>query len=112
MAAYSALILCKNMGFFRIICEGDSLQVVKATCDPNSSFVKIGHFVDAIKKEASDLVSDLVSCSWFHCCREANIVAHQLAREASSKCLSHCWFEEMPLFISNASFRDLMASRL
>jgi len=108
MAAYSALIFCKNMGFSSIICEGDSIQVVKAICDPNSSFVKIGHFVDAIRKEASDLIS----CSWFHCCREANIVAHQLAREASSKCLSHCWFEEMPLFISNASFRNLIAYRL
>jgi ribonuclease HI len=108
MAAYSAMNFCKDMGFSKIICEGDSLQVVKAICDPSSTFVKIGHFVDAIRKDASDFTS----CSWAHCCREANVVAHQLDRKASSKCLSYSWIEEMPLFISDASFRDLLVSRL
>jgi ribonuclease HI len=108
MAAYSALNFYKDMGFFKIICEGGSLQVVKAICDPSSPYVKIGHFVDAIRKDASDFTS----FSWAHCCREANVVAHQLAREASSKCLSYSWIEEMPIFISDASFRDLLVSRL
>jgi ribonuclease HI len=96
MAAYSALNFCKEMGFSKVICECDSLQVVKAICDPSSPYVKIGHFVEAIRKDASEFIS----CSWFHCYREANVVAHQLAREASSKYLSYSWIEEMPLFIS------------
>lgn len=79
MAAYSALNFYKEMGFSKIICEGDSLQVVKAICDPSSHYVKIGHFVEAIGKDAFEFIY----CSWFHCCREANVIAHQLAREAS-----------------------------
>jgi hypothetical protein len=39
-------------------------------------------------------------------------VAHILARKASSKCLSHVWVEELPLFISSAAFRDFLVSRL
>jgi hypothetical protein len=108
MAAYTSSKNFKEMGFSKIICEGDSLQVVKAICDPGSYYVRIGHFVDVIRKDASKFIF----CSWFHCCREANTVAHQLVREVSSKCLSYSWIEEMPLFIFDISFRDFLVSRL
>jgi ribonuclease HI len=108
MAAYTSLNFYKEMGFSKIIYECDSLQVVKAICDPGSYYVRIGHFVYAIRKYASEFIF----CSWFHCCRESNTVAHQLAREASSKCLSYSWIEEMSLFISDVSFRDFFVSRL
>jgi hypothetical protein len=94
MAAHLALNFCKEMGFSKIVCEGDSLQVVKGICDPGSHYVRIGQFVDAIGKDASGFLF----CSWIHCCREANGVAHVLAREASSKYLSNRWIDEMSFF--------------
>jgi hypothetical protein len=57
-------------------------------------------------------VSYFSVCKWSHCCREANEVAHVLARKASSKCLSHCWVEDLSFFMSSASFRDVLVSRL
>jgi hypothetical protein len=65
------------MGFSKIVCEGDSLRVIKAICDPGSHYVRIWHFVDAIKKDASGFTL----CYWIHCCREANSVAHNLVRD-------------------------------
>jgi len=62
------------------VCEGDSLRVIKEICDLRSLYVRIGHYVEAIRQNASRFSS----CSWVHCCREANDVAHVLAREASS----------------------------
>jgi ribonuclease HI len=108
MAALFAIDFCKEMGFSKIVSEGDSLQVIKGICDPDSPFVCIGHYVETIRQKASEFSS----CSWVHCCREANDVAHVLARQASSKCLSFCWVEEIPSFISVVSHRDFSVSRL
>jgi hypothetical protein len=89
MTALCAMEFCCDMGFVNIESEGDSLQVIKGLCKPYFSV-----------------------CKWSHCCREANEVAHLLARKASSHCLSHVWVEDLPLFIYSSSFRDLLASRL
>jgi hypothetical protein len=69
--------------------------MIKGIHNPGSPYVWIGHFVEAIRQDASGFSS----CSWVHCCTEANVVAHVLARETSSKCFSNCWFEDMLLFI-------------
>jgi ribonuclease HI len=108
MAALFALEFCCEMGFSNIESEGDSLQVIKGLCTPDFSLDRIGYFMEAIKQK----VSCFSVCKWSHCCREANVVAHVLARKASSKCLSYCWVEDLPFFISSASYRDLLVSRL
>jgi hypothetical protein len=96
------------MGFVNIESDGDSLQVIKGLCSLDFSLDRIGHFMDAIKQK----ISCFSVCKWSHCCREANEVVHILIRKASSKCLSHCLVEDLPFFISSASFRDLLVSRL
>jgi ribonuclease HI len=108
MAALCAMEFCCDMGFVNIESEGDSLQVIKGLCRPDFSLDRIRHFMDAIKQK----ISRFSVCKWSHYCREANEVAHLLARKASSHCLSHVWVEDLPLFISSSSFRDLLASRL
>jgi hypothetical protein len=65
MAAHLALNFCKDMGFSKIVCEGDYLQVIKGICDPGSHYVRIGHFVYAIINDASRFSF----CSWIYCCR-------------------------------------------
>jgi hypothetical protein len=101
MAAYLAITFYKEMGFTNIECEGDSLHGIQGIRDTRSPNIRIGHFVEAIRH----VVSGLFSCFWINCCREANIVVHVLAREAFSKCISKYWFEDMLLFISNASYK-------
>jgi hypothetical protein len=85
MVALLAIDFCMEMGFSKIVSECDSLQVIK---DPSSLFFffRIGHYVETIRQKASEFSS----WSWIHCRREANDVAHVLAKEASSKCLSNC----------------------
>jgi hypothetical protein len=63
---------------------------------------ELGQYVETIRQKASRFFI----CFWVHCCKEANVVAHILARETSSKCLFNCWIEEMPSFISVVSYRD------
>jgi len=109
MAALAALDFCSDMGCVSIECEGDSLQIIKGVSSSDHSLDRIGHFLDAIKQK----VAGFSVCKWSHCFRDANEVAHLLARRASSKDdFSHVWVEDMPLFISSVSFRNLLVSRL
>jgi ribonuclease HI len=108
VAALFALYFCFEMGFTNIVSEGDSLQVIKGLCVPDFFIDRIWHFMEAIRQKASCFSV----CKWSHCCRETNEVAHVLARKASSKCLSFCWVEELPFFISSAFYRAHLVSRL
>jgi ribonuclease HI len=108
MAFLFALEFCCEMGFVNIESKGDSLQVMKGLCSSDFSLDRIGHFMDAIKQK----ISYFSICKWSHCYREVNEVAHILARKTFPKCLSHCCVENLPFFISLASFRDLLISRL
>jgi hypothetical protein len=107
-AALFALDFCLDLGLANIVCEGDSLQVIKGICNEDGQQDRIGHFLLGISQRASCFSV----CKWSHCCREANVVAHLLARKASSLCLSCCWIEVLPLFISFASLRDFLVSKL
>jgi len=109
MAALFALEFCCEMGFFNIESEDDSLQVINGLCSPDFFLYRIGH---TLYGTINQKVSYFSVCKWSHCCREANEVAHVLARKASSKCLSHCWVEDLSFFMSSASFRDVLVSRL
>jgi ribonuclease HI len=102
MAALAALDFCSDLGVDSIECEGDSLQIINGVSSSGHSLDRIGHFLDALKLKAASLSS----CKWNHCFREANEVAHRLARRASLRCISYVWFDSMPLFIALASFRD------
>jgi len=108
MAALVALDFCSDLGVNNIECEGDSLQIIKGVSSTDYTLDRIGHFLDAIKQKAASFLV----CNWSHCFREANEVAHLLARRASFRCCSNVWVEDMPLFISSVSFRDQMVSRL
>jgi hypothetical protein len=77
-AAFIALDFCLDMGFAKIVSEGDSLQIIKGLSVPESHQGWIGHFLLAIRQ----------------------------------KCLSFCWVEDLPFFISTASLRDYLVSML
>jgi ribonuclease HI len=106
MAAYEAVIFCKDVGFYEIILEGDAKQVVD---DVNSRSPKqdvSGLFVEGIKME----MQELRGVSIAHVNREANNVAHLLAKEASTLEMDGVWLEECPNFILNAVLREILPS--
>jgi hypothetical protein len=84
MTAYLVITFSKKMGFTNIECDCDSLQAIQGIRDTRSPNIRIGHFVEEIRHVASSLSS----CYWIHCCGEVNVVAHVIAREASSKYIS------------------------
>jgi hypothetical protein len=108
MAALFALELCCDLGYVNIVSEGDSLQIIKGVCDSDYPLDRIGHFLEAIKQK----VGGFSVCKWSHCSRDANEVAHLLARRASLYGLCNVWTDNMPLFISSACIRDFLVFRL
>lgn len=108
MAALFALEFCSELGYVNIVSEGDSLQIIKGVSDSDYPLDRIGHFLEAIKQR----VGGFSVCKWSHCPRDANEVAHFLARRASSYGLCDVWTDYMPLFISSVCIRDFLVSRL
>jgi hypothetical protein len=64
MAAMEAVTFSREVGFFKAIFEGDSLQIVKAINANTPNLSKIGHFVESIKTELR-LLGMLILLSMF-----------------------------------------------
>ncbi|GMI75965.1 hypothetical protein like AT2G13980 [Hibiscus trionum] len=92
MAYLQAVQLVREAGFLNIIVEGDSLTVIRKlrTSIKDSSIT--GPIVYD-NKEASKLFS---SISFNHVRREANKVAHELAKEGRNFHCPRFWIEEAP----------------
>jgi hypothetical protein len=80
------------MGFFDVIFEGDTAQVIS---DINSSplyISRIGHFYDSIHVEKQFLRL----CSFIFILREANFAVYSLTKEAACHKTNLCWQEDIP----------------
>lgn len=102
MAALNAVQFCNEVGFFNVSLEGDALAVIKEINSGPPFLSHIGHFVESIHQEVGLLQS---SCFNF-IPREANSLAHSLAKEAVSSRTSNVWSEEMPTSIQNIVLRE------
>lgn len=94
------------MSCYEIIMEGDAKQVVD---DVNSRIPKhdvSGHFVEGIIMKMQGLWGISIS----HVSRDANNVAHQLAKEASTKEVDCVWLKECPNFLLNVVLRETLSS--
>ena len=67
-----------ELGFDKIILEGDYETVIKALTDPSPSLASYGLLI----QEAQQLATQLNGISFQHLGREGNKVAHNLARHA------------------------------
>jgi ribonuclease HI len=106
MAAYEAVIFCKDVGFYEIILEGDAKQVVDDVNSRSPKHDVSGLFVEGIRTEMQGLRGVTIA----HVNREANNVAHLLAKEASTLEMDGVWLEECPTFILNAVLREILSS--
>jgi hypothetical protein len=88
--------------FFEVILEGDAKQVIDEVNSATLNLNDAGHFVEGIIAE----IQGLRGVSMVHVGREANSVAHFLAKEASSTVIDSVWLEEIPSCILHIVLRE------
>jgi ribonuclease HI len=103
MAAYKAVVFCKEVGFYEIILEGDAKQVVDDVNSRTPNHDVAGHFVEGIIMEMQGLRQVSIS----HVGRYANNIAHLLVKEASTKEIDYVWLEDCPNFILHVVLREI-----
>ncbi|KAL4333615.1 hypothetical protein GQ457_07G012700 [Hibiscus cannabinus] len=94
-----AVIFAKDLRFAKVVIEGDSLTVIKKVCATTSDSSLLGPIIHAIK-EVSKGFESVVFC-FVH--REANNIAHTLAREGKGQCSLMFWIEVAPTDIDGIS---------
>ena len=78
LAIRRAIRFAIQTSFNCVIIESDSLSVVKAILDSTESSCHFGNIIEDVKS----LSKTMRSCDFLHTKREANQVAHTLARNA------------------------------
>jgi hypothetical protein len=105
MAAMAAAEFCNSSGVQDVILEGDSLQVIQALQEANSSWRKYGHFIDGIKA----LLGPSRRWRFHHVKRMANKAADGLAKEGLQKIEEQTWIDESPKCITTIVSSELLA---
>ncbi|XP_050289981.1 uncharacterized protein LOC126728155 [Quercus robur] len=75
-ATRRVVLFAKEINVFRVVVEGDSLQVIKVVNSSKRSKTPYGHIID----ETRLLSSSLSCCNFVHVQREGNKLAHALTR--------------------------------
>ena len=103
LAARRALVFAKELGFDRLILEGDSEAVIKAILGDYMDCSYLGH----VLKDIKFLFSSFSFISVKHIHREGNCVAHKLARRAIRDPFL-VWMETVPPDILDVYQRDIL----
>ncbi|KAK8657529.1 hypothetical protein V6N13_035760 [Hibiscus sabdariffa] len=92
LACYQATTFAKELGFKRVVFEGDSLTVVKKVCSSTLDGSLISPIVFDIRAVAREF--DGIGFQFVH--RTGNNVAHAFARFGRGQQESSYWIEEAP----------------
>ena len=92
LATCRALVFAKELGFDRVIVEGDSANTITSINGGQMDLSAMGHVLLDIKS----LFSCFSYISVQHINREGNCVAHKLARRAANVPFL-VWMESVPL---------------
>ena len=96
--------LCSSGSGEQVELEGDALLVVAALQrDPVANMGQFGHVLDDTRQLMGNIPQGKVS----FCNREANNVAHRLARYSLTVTNCLMWFEEPPDLILDSLFEDI-----
>ncbi|KAL4272436.1 hypothetical protein GQ457_13G019990 [Hibiscus cannabinus] len=93
LSCLQALILSRDLGFSKIVVDGDSLTVIKKLCSVAADKSTISPVIYDIKMVAQGFVH--VSFSFVR--RQANIAAHTLTSEGKAFHCPMVWIEEVPV---------------
>ena len=102
LAARRALLLALEIGFDRVILEGDSQVLITALQNNSYSLSHFGHLVQDIQY----LASCFSEIHYSHVRRHCNTVAHALARRANSVSHYQVWMEDVPPDITSVLEAD------
>ena len=91
------------MGLNNIVAESDSLETIHSRCGVSRWW----NNSSSIYADCVDLASSVGSVSFQHCPREANEVAHELARNSLINNLSCIWDDDPPSFILGKLVNDV-----
>ena len=94
------LSLVAPVGYHQIIVEWDCLQVVQA-------FTRGNTWWNDIIADCFDLVLEIGTAAFSHCPREANGVAHEIARNSYENHLSCIWVDYPTSFIHVSLVNDV-----
>ena len=103
LAARQALLFAKELGFDKVVMEGDSKTVIKAILGDYMDCSYMGHVLQDIKL----LFSSFSFISVKHIHREGNFVAHKLARQAIRNPFL-VWMESVPPDVLDVYQLDLL----
>ena len=104
LAIRRAIRFAIETSFNCVIIESDSLLVVKSIQDTAESTCHIGNIIEDVKL----LSKTMKSCEFHHTKREANQVAHTLARNAIKVDSELVWIEEIPQCVSDVIQIDVV----
>ncbi|KAF3974001.1 hypothetical protein CMV_002629 [Castanea mollissima] len=104
MAIQWAIRFTIETNFSCVIIESGSVSVVKAIQDNAGSTCDFGHIIEDVKH----LSMAMKSCEFHHTKREANQVAHTLARKAIQFDTKLAWIEEIPPCVSVVIRMDIV----
>jgi len=93
ISAIHAIQLAITEGFSDVVFEGGSLQLIQVINLASPLLNSTGHYVDSIKHMQMVFNSSRIA----HCKREANGVAHLLAKEAAIQFVDCTWTETPPM---------------
>ena len=103
LATRRAILFAKEISVFRVVVEGNSLQVIKAVNSSKRSKTPYGHIID----ETRLLSSSLSCCNFVHVQREGNKLANALARRAVVYADTDVWMEDLPCDLDDVLLFDL-----
>ncbi|KAI4986208.1 hypothetical protein ZWY2020_018838 [Hordeum vulgare] len=93
MAMRGGLLLTNSLGFNRVEAESDSLSVINCSA--------------AVFAECIDLSTSIGKVMFSHCFREANLVAHELAKFSFCNKRNDSWTNEPPEFLVSQLVNDV-----
>ncbi len=102
-AAMKGLQLAHDIGITRLILEGDSANTIKALQENDGEYSWLGNVI----KEAKQLLHGLEAWELSTIGREANNVAHLLARNAQYIHEDHVLMEDLPVFVQQQLIFDV-----
>ena len=104
LAARGALCFAKDLGFNKVIVEGDSEIIIKALNSGGLSSSSFGHIVMDIKVMSSSLGNVLFS----HTRRQGNRVAHGMARMVCNFVHFQSWMEDVPPGVNDVYLSEVI----
>ncbi|XVF16687.1 hypothetical protein REPUB_Repub10bG0053700 [Reevesia pubescens] len=91
-----------DLGFSRILLEGDALTIINRVSSMETDLSPIGHLVEEIK----DLRGTFIHAGITHTSRKRNMAAHSMAKYALEISAEEIWIEEHPTCLDNILFSE------